>query len=288
MFLRIIRNLPMTHFFTISVLLFCSINYSEAQPLWQPDTVTVESDHLQLKGLLWRPAGKGAFPAVIFCHGSYETDDTRYDAVQQTSVLGPIFAKNGYVFFGLFRRGVGLSLDQGVNSADRMTKANKEKGQEERNKVQIQQLQNDDLEDMISGLAFLRQRKDVDTSRLSVMGHSFGGSLALLTAEHVPGLKAIVVFGTAGYSWNLSPQLRQTLINAVQNINAPVLMVHAQNDYSVNPGHALDSVMTQAGKPHVLKIYPPFGSSSSEGHNFLFLSTKTWEADIFKFLRKNL
>ena len=73
--------------FTILILLFCSINLS-AQNIILPDTVTVESDKFQLKGLLWQPAGSGSFPAIFFCHGTYETNDKRFDPIQQASVLG--------------------------------------------------------------------------------------------------------------------------------------------------------------------------------------------------------
>ena len=259
-----------------------------AQSLPSPDTVTVRSGKLALKALLWRPTGEGPFPAVIFCHGTYETNDTRYDAVQQTTVLGELFAKKGYIFFGLFRRGTGLSLGEGENSADMMASAFKEKGQEERNKVQMQQLETSDFQDMLSGLIFLRQRKDVDMNRVAVAGHSFGGSLALLLSEHDKDLKAVVIFGTAGYSWEHNLQLRKRLSDAVKNTRVPVMIVHAMNDYSVKPGYALDSLMTQFNKPHALKIYPAFGSSQSEGHNLLFLDTGVWDEDVFKFLRKNL
>jgi len=125
----------------ISILLSYLLTGLHAQLPEQPDTVIVLSGPLRLKGLLWHPARSGVFPAVIFCHGSYETNDLRYDAVQQTSVVGTLFAKNGYVFLGLFRQGTGLSKSQGKNSADVMSK---EKGQQERNKVQMEQLQTSD------------------------------------------------------------------------------------------------------------------------------------------------
>jgi len=252
-----------------------------------PDTLTITSGKLALKALLWKPSGTAPFPTIIFCHGSYETND-RYDVLQQTSVLGDLFANNGYLFFGLFRRGTGLSKDQGENGADLMTKAFKEKGQEERNKVQVHQLQTDQLQDMISGLSYLRQRKDVDTTRIAVLGHSFGGSLAMLVAEHNRHLQAAVIFGAAGYSWNLSSQLRTLLFNAAKNITVPVMIIHAKNDYSTNPGYALDSAMNLFHKRHLLKIYPSFGTSQLEGHNIIFLNTGIWQNDVFNFLRTNL
>jgi dienelactone hydrolase len=270
------------------IFLICSGAGMHAQDLKGPDTVSMRSGELTLKGLLWRPAGHGPFPTVIFCHGSYGGSDTIGNPEHDASLLGPVFAGKGYIFLVPFRRGVGLSKGQGWNSAVLMNNAFKEKGQEERNKVQLQQIETDQLQDMISGLIYLRGRQDVDTNRLVVSGHSFGGSLSILLAEHEPGLKAVVAFAAAGYSWDHSPLLRTRLISAVKNITAPVMIVHAQNDYSTNPGYALDSVMNQLNKPHILKIYPRFGLSVNEGHNLVFLSIETWEADVFKFLDENL
>jgi dienelactone hydrolase len=272
---------------TIFILLLCGSSYSQAQEQISPDTITISSGKLLLKALLWKPTGDGPFPAIIFSHGAYETND-QHDPVQQTSVLGEIFAKNGYVFLGPFRRGTGLSKDQGLNAADLMAKAFKEKGQEERNKVQMQQLQTDQLEDMISALSSLRQVRNVDTNRIAVLGHSFGGSLAMLVAQSDRRIKAVVIFGAAGHSWNLSPQLRTRLFTAAKNLNAPVMISHAQNDYSINPGYALDSIMNLLHKPHVLKIYPNFGKSQNEGHNLIFLRPEIWKTDVITFLRKNL
>ena len=264
-------------FTLVLILTCCSVERIYAQDFKGPDTVSVQSGKLTLKGLLWRPAGNGPFPTVIFCHGN-----------QNIALLGPVFAGKGYIYLGLLRRGVGLSTGQGVNSTELMDKAFKERGQEGRNEVQLQQLQTDQLQDMISGLKFLRRRKDVDTNRLAIIGHSFGGSLTLLVAEQDSGLKAVVVFAASGYSWDRSPLLRTRLISAVKNITAPIMIIHAQNDYSTTPGYALDSVMNQLNKPHILKIYPGFGASVNEGHNLIFLSIETWEADVFKFLDENL
>ncbi len=268
------------------VLAFCSIKLVRAQDVINPDTVSVQSGALTLKGLLWTPAGTGPYPTIIFCHGSWGGSDTIHDPLQQTSLLGPLFATKGYIFLGLFRRGVALS--QGVNSTVLMDEAFKEKGQEERNKVQLQQLETGQLQDMIAGLRFLRQRKDVDTNRMAIVAHSFGGSLALIVAEHDHDLKAAVIFSPGGYSWDRSSQLRNRLIDAAKKIDAPVMIIHAQNDYSVNPGYVLDSIRNQFNKPHLLKIYPKLGNSPADGHGLLFLNIKTWETDVFEFLNKSL
>jgi carboxymethylenebutenolidase len=273
---------------TVVVFNCCLFGHAQAQNLDVPDTVSIQSGELILKALLWRPPGHGPFPSVIFCLGSYGSSDTISNPEQQTSLIGPVFARNGYLFLALFRRGVGLSKGQGENSADLMDDAFKKEGQEGRNKVQLQHLETDQLQDMISAIAFIRQMRGVDTNRIAIVGHSFGGSLALLLSERDPGLKAVVVFAVAGYSWNFSPLLRTRLFNAVKNATAPVFFIHAQNDYATTPGYALDSAMDQHRKPHKLKIYPRFRQSAYEGHNLIFLSVDTWEADLFRFLNQSL
>jgi len=274
---------------TFALMLTCfSVEQMHAQYFEGPDTVSVQSGKLTLKGLLWHPVGHGPFPTIIFCHGSYRDTDKIYSPVQQISSLGPVFARHGFIYFGLFRRGVGLSTGHGVNSADLMDNAFKERGQEGRNEVQLQQMLTDQLQDMVSGLKYLRGRKDVDTDHMAIVGHSFGGSLTLLVAEHDPCLKAAIVFSPGGYSWNLSPELRAHLIMAVRNISAPIMIIHDQNDYSTTPGYALDSVMNKLNKPHILRIYPKFGETPQEGHNIIFKSIATWESDAFKFLNESL
>jgi dienelactone hydrolase len=267
----------------IIILLGWSITELEAQDLLHLDTVVVQSGPLTLKGLLWRPVGSGPFPAIIYCHGGYKDAETIHDIV-----LGPIFAKQGYAFLFLFRRGIGLSKGQGINATDLMDKAFQEKGQDERNKVQLQELETTQLEDVSAGLAFIQARKDIDKNRIAVAGVSIGASLALLLAENHLNLKAVILLAPIGYSWDRSPQLRLRLMTAAKNISAPVMIVQAANDYSLNPTHMLDSVMNENNKAHLIKIYSSFGNSQTEGHHFIFLSTQTWEADVFTFLSKNL
>ena len=88
-----------------------------------PQMVEVRSGSLTLRALLWRPQGKGPFPAILLNHGSGRSREElqRLGAYErQAYVLGPVFARHGYVFFYPFRRGVGLSADQGTNAVELM------------------------------------------------------------------------------------------------------------------------------------------------------------------------
>jgi dipeptidyl aminopeptidase/acylaminoacyl peptidase len=161
-------------------------------------------------------------------------------------------------------------------------------GQAARNAIQLQLLEHRELDDATAGLAFLRALPGVDAGRLALIGHSFGGSLTVLLAEREPALRALVVFSAAGYSWDRSADLRARLLAALSHVQAPVFFIHAANDYSVNPGRAMDQRLQQLGKPHRLEIYPPIGRTPEDGHAFPLTGVKIWESDVFEFLNNSM
>jgi carboxymethylenebutenolidase len=253
----------------------------------EPETVAVHNGSITLNALLWRPSGPGPFPAVLLNHGSGRTREELerlgpYE--RQADILGPVFARHGYVFLYLFRRGVGLSADQGINAVELMNRESAVHGQDARNTLQLRLLENEEMSDALSGLTFLRQVSGVDAHRIALVGHSFGGSLTLLVAEREPETRAVVVFSGAGYSWDRSPELRSRLFKAAAHIAAPVFFIHAENDFSLSAGKELDARLAKLGKPHRLKIYPPVGKTVEDGHGFLYLAVSTWEPDVFSFL----
>ncbi|HUL04199.1 MAG TPA: dienelactone hydrolase family protein [Gemmatimonadales bacterium] len=257
-----------------------------------PDTVVAPSGQLRLKALLWEPAGPGPFPAVLFIHGSWPTHPRSgrpaREILEQAAALGPVFARHDFVFLFLFRRGVGLSASQGVSAADLMEKELRANGQEARNRTQLRLLETDELSDAFAGLAFLRTLPQVDRRLIAVAGHSFGGALALLLAERDSTPRAVIDFAGAAGSWEQSPQLRARLLTAVGAATMPIFFIHAANDYSVAPGQALAAERDRLGKPYRIKIYPAFGTTTSDGHNLVDLSMGTWERDVFTFLREHL
>jgi carboxymethylenebutenolidase len=289
-----IADLPMLSN-TVSLLALAlvalSVERAESQG---PDTVVVQSGSLRLHALLWRPAGRGPFPAVLFNHGTWPAKKTPagprpdMNIVTQANVLGPVFAKHGYMFLFLFRRGVGLSADQGTHVGDLMETEFASHGQDGRNRIQLQLLETDELQDALAGLAFLRARPEVDARHVAIAGHSFGGSLTLFLAERDSTLLAAIDFSGAAGSWAGSPELRERLLAIVRQTPVPIFFIHTANDYSVAPGKALAAEMTRLGKPHRLEIYPAYGNTPSKGHNFLHLSPGIWERDVFAFLDDRL
>jgi dienelactone hydrolase len=256
-----------------------------------PESVVIHSGSATLHAMLWRPPGRGPFPAILLNHGSGRTREELqrlgpYEHNAET--LGPVFARHGYVFLYLFRRGVGPSTDQGDNAVVMMNREFAAHGQDPRNALQLQLLEGREMADARAALAFLRTRPEVDAHDLALVGHSFGGSLTVLMAEREPSLRAIVVFSAAGYSFDRSAKLRERLLAAVDRIAAPMFFIHAENDYTLSSGKVLDARRALNGKPHRLKIYPPIGHTVDEGHDFLHLGVNIWEPDVFAFLDDNM
>jgi dienelactone hydrolase len=251
-----------------------------------PDTVVVHAGSITLRALVWRPSGRGPVPAILINHGSGRTPEQlalRGPYENQAETLGPVLARHGYVAFFLFRRGVGLSADQGESAVNLMSREADAHGQDARNALQLRLLDRD-LSDAEAGLAALRTLPGVDPRRVAIIGHSFGASLSILQAAREPGVRAVVLFSTAGYSWDRSSDLRARLLGALSRVRAPLFIIHAENDYTLNPGKALDARLTTLGKPHRLRIYPPIGKTPDDGHDFPVSGVSIWSPDVFAFL----
>jgi dienelactone hydrolase/mannose-6-phosphate isomerase-like protein (cupin superfamily) len=270
----------------LSCLVLVSPREAVTQAIIGPDTVAVTSGQFTLRGLVWRPAGNGPFPGVLFNHGSYGASDSL--TLSESRLLGSLFARHGYVFLFLFRQGIGLSRGQGVADGEQMARAVAAAGAEGRNRVQLQLLEGEELDEVTAGLAFLRALSYVDRTRTAVVGHSFGGSLTLLLAARDSAIRAAVAFSAAGLSWDRSAALRARLRLAVGRTTVPIMFIHAANDYSTASGKALASEMQRVRKAHALELYPAVGTTTREGHNLIYLNVPAWEGDVFRFLDAHL
>jgi dienelactone hydrolase len=268
---------------TIAILLWLAGRAQAANP----DTMVVVSDSLRLHALFYHPAGRGPFPGLLFNHGGGHRSGVGADGTldqRRPELLGRLFARHGYAFLYLYRRGDGLSRDRGPAVGDVMDSAMATGGLAARNTIQLERLEHEEMDDATAGLAALRARPQVDPRRVGVIGHSFGGSLATLMVARDTSLRAAVVFSGAGFSWDRSPDLRQRLMSAVARTPVPMLFIHAANDYTTAPGESLSAVMRRLGKVGRVRVYPAVGRSAADGHNFIHSGAHLWERDVLAFL----
>jgi len=251
-------------------------------PLAPPETVVVQSGSLQLRALLWRPAGPGPFPAVVFNHGEAPQPMTAAQAeAVARSAVGPAFQRHGYLLLMPFRRGEGLSRGQGTSIQEavaRRAAATADSGRA----VHDSLLQGEQLDDVLAAIAYVRSRSDVDRARISVAGHSQGGVLAILAGARDTTLRSVLDFAGAERSWKLA-SMRRLLLDAVRRLRVPVLFVHAANG-NPEPGRAMHEALERRGRPSRLLVYPPFGTTFEQAHRFVLLAVPQWEPDVFAFL----
>ena len=241
-----------------------------------PDTITVASGTLQLKGLLWRPRSTVAVPAVLF-HGGGGCDDIG----EASRALASRFAARGYAFLWLSRRGAGASRGQGECAFEQIDRARAEQGNEAALDVQLRLMTTTELADALAALDALRSIPGIDTRRIAVAGGSYGGQLALLTGERDKGVRAVLNFSGGAAVWGGSAKLRARLLEAMAGISAPVFLGYAEDD-NAEPGRILAAELRRLGKVHELAIYP------SGGHNFVFSATHPSNEDVFRFISIHL
>lgn len=239
-----------------------------------PSEIRLQGKAGKLQAYLWRPEGKGPFPALVYNHGS-----ERDPIVGTDGVIARFFVHNGFVVLFPYRRGAGKSegppWDTGI---DKLPESAQEKAM-----IDALVAENDDV---VSAVDWLRAQQFVDRAAISVAGCSFGGIETLLSAERPLGLRAAVDFAGASMAWADSPLLRERLLVAVERARIPVFFVQAENDFNTAPSRVLGEAMRQKKLPHRVKIYPEYGLSQMGAHaGFCLNGWDVWGADVLAFLR---
>lgn len=117
--------------------------------------------HVRLAGTLLVPNGDGPFPAVLLITGSGPQDrDESLMGHKPFWVLADALARRGIAVLRVDDRGVAAS----TGDFSTATSA-------------------DFAEDVEAGLAWLRMRKEIDSARVGLLGHSEGGLIAPLVAS---------------------------------------------------------------------------------------------------------
>src|SRR5471030_2801945 len=247
-----------------------------------PEIVHFQSGIHELGGEIFKPAGNGPFPVVLYNHGSAPGMLNS----QASNVIGPLFASKGWIFFMPYRRGQGLSSEAGPYILDEIKAAQQRGGMKGASETMVRLLSTEQLEDQLSAFAWLRTQSFVQQGRIAVAGNSFGGIETVLGAASLPYCAAIVASGGAE-SWDESSELQQVMKAAARMANSPMLFFQAANDFNLAPSEVLLLERKKAGKQGDVKTYPAFGKSASEGHSFAYRGSAIWFPDVFDFIDKN-
>jgi dienelactone hydrolase len=170
---------------------------------------------------------------------------------------------------------------------DLLERANQSGGPTARSRKLVE-LMEQHLQDQMAALAYLKGLPEVDPQRIAVAGCSFRGIQTVLMAEKGLGVQAAVDFAGAAQNWQHSPELRARMTQAVQHAQMPIFFIQAKNDYDVSPSRDLAAAMEKSGKPHTLQIFPAFGKSNQDAHEFCVHGGEIWAPQVFSFLAQAL
>ena len=235
-----------------------------------------------LRGALYLPEGPGPFPVLLYAHGSApgSLSNEAFEAV------APAFTSRGWAVFAPYRRGQGLSRGAGPFVRDEIAAARRAGGAGRAQARLARLLATDHMADQLQAFGWLSRQPFAVRRRIAVMGNSFGGVIALLSAEQLPVCAAVDAAGAAE-SWHEAPALRALMTGAATRARTPVLFIQAQNDFDLAPSRVLAAAMRRAGKPAELRLYPPFGDTAQGGHAFPYRGVAIWAADVHSFLARS-
>jgi dienelactone hydrolase len=232
---------------------------TQSPTIFNKQRVTFKSGDLTLVGYLFKPNGAGPFPTVVWNHGSEHNPGggPQFDSV------AAVFVPAGYAVFAPMRRGHSDSEGEYVvDATQREAAAN---GFAAGQKLATRLLESSQLDDQLSGLAFVKKQPFVDTTRLVVAGCSYGGIQTLLGAERAAGYRAAVSISPAALSWRGNPDLRERLERAVTRISVPVFLIQPPKDASLEPARVLGPILEKRSPANRVKIYPAERSGGPAG-----------------------
>ena len=201
----------------------------------EPKTVTYPSGDETVSGMIYTPAGKGPFPALIVIHEWWGVNDW---VKEQASKL----SDQGYVTLAidLYRGKVATTPDEAHQIMRGVP--------EDRAK-----------RDLHAAFEFLASQPNVRKDRIGAIGWCMGGGYSLDVALQEPALAADVInYGHLA----TDPQ-------ALKKINAPILGIFGAQDKGIPPadvkkfGETLDSM----GKKIEIKIYDDAGHAFENPNN---------------------
>ncbi len=257
----------------MSIVLFLGLLVAEITPCTaaKPIPVTFASGSETLKGYIYRPAGKGPFPLMIWNHGNY--NQVRAGQVDHYNRLQEFFTNHGYVFFTPFRHNSGVSPGYSHGETDGL------------DVIAVQELYNKDVEAAVS---FGKALPYVDVHRVVMSGVSVGGIQTILAAEKGLSVSAFVPFAPGAMSWDRA-DLRKRLAQAVKKARAPIFLLQAANDFSTGPYQELGQILSSKRGLNQARLYKPYGQSHYDGHHFFAVSgCDVWGKDVVTFLNKAL
>jgi len=240
------------------------------------ETVFYPSGAMKIEAYVYKPEGAGPFPVVIYNHGSRMQDEREE---RPFAYVGTMLRANGYVVVVPERRGYGKS--DGVPFGKAVG--------EDRGTRFVARVQ-EETDDVLAAMEFLKTLPYADQTRIGVMGWSFGGIISVFAASRSSAFQAVVDQAGAALTWDRSPEMQKALKEAAGKIRVPLLGMVAENDRTTESVRAVVREAEQHGMAAKVIVYPAFTPRENAGAvapgHMLFgrEGWRIWEADVREFL----
>lgn len=243
------------------------------------ETAFYASGKLKIEAYVFKPEGAGPFPVVIYNHGSragHEREERPF------AYVGEMLAPSGYVVVVPERRGYGKS--DGTTFSEAVG--------EDRGPRFVARVQ-EEADDMLAAVEFVKTLPYADAKRMGVMGWSFGGIVSVFGASRSTAFRAVVDQAGAALTWDHSPAMQVALKDAAKKVRVPLLGMVAKNDRTTESVKTVVREAEAGGATAKLIVYPTFrpqdGAGVAPGHMiFGREGWRVWEADVKEFLAKYL
>ena len=247
------------------------------------------SDHLLVSfpssngimlGYLYRPPGKGPFPAVVLHYRDHKSLMSGDPAHREKLVN--FFTSRGYLLFMPDRHADLFAVEEFSDGLVKDLEARpKDRDVQERRTLERMQIVN---RDVVASTEWIKRQPDVDTNNVILVGIASGAMQSLITIEKVQ-VRACVLFSPAAISWNDSQSVQNRLIAAAHNTSVPVFLIYT-DDQNLDPATTLGREIGTKGKPNQTKLYPAFGKTADYLANFATDATDVWGPDVLRFLEE--
>ncbi len=244
------------------------------------EEVFYPSGKLRIQAYVYKPAGEGPFPVVIYNHGSRSTGER---VPMPFVYVGSMLAASDYLVLVPERRGYGLSDGPTFREV-----VGEDRGPRFVTRVQ------EETDDVLAAAEFVKTLPYADATRIGVMGWSFGGIVSVFAASRSSTFRVVVDQAGAALTWNRSPSMQQALTDAAGHIRVPLLGMVAENDQTTE---SVKAVVKETGKrkaPVKLIVYPRFTPRENPSHvapgHMIFAAegAHIWETDLKEFLAQYL